>query len=77
MRALYSLLAGVVHRFRLLKYALGVILMFVGVKMAWLNEAFGGKFPVTWSLAIIAGILASCLLLSLAHARRRPSEVPE
>jgi tellurite resistance protein TerC len=51
--------------------------MFVGVKMAWLNEAFGGKFPVTWSLAIIAGILASCLLLSLAHARRRPSEVPE
>jgi tellurite resistance protein TerC len=77
MRALYSLLAGVVHRFRLLKYALGVILMFVGVKMAWLNEAFGGKFPVTWSLAIIAAILATFLLLSLAYARRRPSEVPE
>jgi tellurite resistance protein TerC len=77
MRALYSLLAGVVHRFRLLKYALGVILMFVGVKMAWLNEAYGGKFPVTWSLAIIAGILASFFLLSLAHARRRLVEVPK
>lgn len=77
MRALYSLLAGVVHRFRLLKYALGVILIFVGVKMAWLNEAYGGKFPVTWSLAIIAGILASCFLLSLAHARRWPVEVPK
>ena len=38
MRALYFLLAGVVQRFHLLKYALGTILVFVGLKMAWLNR---------------------------------------
>lgn len=57
MRALYFLLVGVAQKFHLLKYALGTILVFVGLKMAWLNEAFGGKFPITWSLAIIAFIL--------------------
>ena len=71
LRALYSLLAGAVHKFRLLKYALGAILVFVGLKMAWLNDAFGGKFPITWSLAIIASILAISFLLPLAFAQRR------
>jgi len=74
LRALYFLLAGVVHKFRLLKYALGTILIFVGLKMAWLNEAFDGKFPVTWSLAIIAGILSICFLLSLAIKSSTASE---
>ena len=34
------------------------MLVFVGLKMVWLNEAFGGKFPITWSLAIIGALLA-------------------
>lgn len=57
LRAMFFLLAGVMHRFHLLKYGLGVILVFVGLKMAWLNEAFGGKFPIGWSLGIIGGVL--------------------
>jgi tellurite resistance protein TerC len=61
LRALFFLLAGAVHRFRYLKYGLGLILVFVGLKMAWLNEAFGGKFPVTWSLGIIGAILATTM----------------
>ncbi len=65
LRALYNLLAGVVDRFHFLKYALGLILVFVGSKMTWLNEFFGGKFPITWSLAIIGTILVGAVILSL------------
>ena len=76
MRALYFLLAGVVQRFHLLKYALGTILVFVGLKMAWLNEAFGGKFPISWSLAIITFILIFFLLMSLTGSSRSASAGP-
>jgi predicted tellurium resistance membrane protein TerC len=58
MRAMYSVVAGIVPRFHLLKYVLGLILVFVGLKMAWLNEAFDGKLTITWSLGIILSILA-------------------
>lgn len=64
LRALFFLLAGVMHRFWALKYGLGVILVFVGLKMVWLNEAFGGKFPVTWSLGIIGGLLTLSVVIS-------------
>ncbi len=69
LRALFFLLAGAVHRFRYLKYGLGLILIFVGLKMAWLNDAFGGKFPISWSLGIIAAILAGAMSVSLFLAR--------
>lgn len=65
LRALFFLLAGVMHRFRYLKYGLGLILVFVGLKMVWLNEAFGGKFPITWSLGIIGALLAASVGASL------------
>lgn len=65
LRSLYFLLAGVVHKFRYLKFGLGFVLIFVGLKMSWLNELFDGKFPVTWSLGIIAGILSISVAASL------------
>lgn len=65
LRALYFMLAGVIHKFRYLKYGLGVVLVFVGLKMAWLNDAFGGKFPITWSLMIIISIIGASILISL------------
>ena len=46
LRAMYFLLASAVQCFSYLKYGLGVILVFVGLKMVWLNQAFGGKFPI-------------------------------
>ncbi|PTX92937.1 hypothetical protein DB345_14940 [Spartobacteria bacterium LR76] len=70
LRAMYFLLAGAVDKFHLLKYALGIILIFVGLKMAWLNEAFGGKFPITWSLGIILGLLAAAIAASFLLAKR-------
>jgi tellurite resistance protein TerC len=61
---MYFLLAGAIERFHLLKYALATILIFVGVKMVWLNDAFGGKFPIEWSLAIIATLLTVAVVAS-------------
>lgn len=71
LRALYFLLAGVYHKFHLLKYGLGVVLVFVGLKMVWLNEHFGGKFPITWSLGIICGVLAAAVTLSLLRPQQQ------
>jgi len=65
LRALYFMLAGVIHKFRYLKYGLGIVLVFVGLKMAWLNEAFGGKFPISWSLLIITTVITVSILVSL------------
>jgi tellurite resistance protein TerC len=77
LRALFFLLIGVMHKFHFLKYGLGVILTFVGLKMVWLNSLFEDhKFPVHWSLGIIGGVLAASVVLSLvfpAKAEEPPS----
>lgn len=69
LRAMYFLLADAVHRFQLLKYALALILIFVGLKMVWLNQAFGGKFPIEWSLGIIGALLSGAVAASLVKER--------
>ncbi len=73
LRAMYFMLAGVVHKFVYLKYGLGLVLVFVGLKMVWLNEAFGGKFPITWSLGIIAAIIGTSIAVSLL--RKAPASL--
>lgn len=74
LRAMFFLLAGVMHKFHYLKYGLGLILIFVGLKMVWLNDAFGGKFPITWSLGIIGAILSVAVIVSLlVPVRRTPA----
>jgi tellurite resistance protein TerC len=65
LRALYFLLAGVVDKFHFLKFGLGLVLVFVGLKMAWLNDVFGGKFPIAWSLVIITALVGGSIALSL------------
>ncbi len=65
LRSLYFLLAGAVDKFYMLKYGLAVVLIFVGSKMAWLNNWYGGKFPIGYSLGIIAAVLAVSIVLSL------------
>jgi len=72
LRAMFFLLANAVQMFHYLKYGLGIVLVFVGLKMVWLNHAFGGKFPITWSLGIIGSVLALSIVAS-AISRRRAS----
>lgn len=70
LRSMYFLLANVSDRFVYLKYGLGAVLVFVGLKMVWLNNAFGGKFPIVWSLAFIAAAIGTSIAASLFATRR-------
>ena len=74
LRAMYFLLAGAIELFHLLKYGLALVLIFVGLKMAWLNEAFGGKFPIETSLAIIAFLVGASIAASLMFPKLRTAE---
>ena len=65
LRAMYFLLADAVQRFHLLHYGLALVLVFVGLKMVWLDTASGGKFPIEWSLGIIGILLAGAVAASL------------
>jgi tellurite resistance protein TerC len=65
LRAMYFLLADAVQRFHLLHYGLALVLVFVGLKMVWLDAAAGGKLPIEWSLGIIAALLAGAVAASL------------
>jgi tellurite resistance protein TerC len=65
LRAMYFLLAGAVNRFYLLRYGLALVLLFVGVKMALLED-----FPVALALAIILGIVGAATALSLLFPKR-------
>lgn len=69
LRSMYFMLAGVIDKFYLLKYGLAIVLVFVGLKMVWLNDAFGGKFPISYSLGFISGTILLSILLSLLFPR--------
>lgn len=75
LRSLYFLLAGAVERFALLKYGLALVLVFVGLKMVWLNDAFGGKFPVGWSLGIILFVISVSIVCSLLSTPRESRDI--
>ena len=76
LRSMFFMLAGAVDKFHLLKYGLAVVLAFVGLKMVWLNDAFGGKFPIAWSLGIIIGTIAASAVLSILFPKKAGSEQP-
>jgi tellurite resistance protein TerC len=65
LRSMYFLLAGVVHRFVYLKYGLAAVLIFVGAKMMLVDVY---KIPVSISLAVVAGLIATSIIASLRAA---------
>lgn len=71
LRSMYFMLSGVMDRFAYIKYGLAAVLLFVGLKMVYLNHAFGGKFPITWSLGIIAFLIGSSVVFSIWMDRRK------
>ncbi len=70
LRAMYFLLADVADRFHLLKYGLALVLIFIGVKML-IVELY--KIPVLLALGVVAAILATSVILSLATTKNRKS----
>jgi tellurite resistance protein TerC len=70
LRALYIVLASALERFHLLHYGLAIILAFVGAKMLLANVV---EINAGISLAVIVGILAVFIVLSL---RQKPVAQP-
>ena len=63
LRALYFALAAMVHRFHYLKYALALVLVFIGGKIFW-NQLVG-KLDPSISLGVTLAIIAGGVLFSL------------
>lgn len=70
LRSMYFMLAGVIDKFVYLKYGLACVLIFVGSKMVYLNELYGGKFPIGLSLGIISGFISISIFVSLFKQRK-------
>ena len=78
LRALYFALSAILHRFHYLKYALSVLLIFIGSKIFVADMLGWQKFPANWSLAITFVILAAGVVFSLwkTGVRSKAAEAP-
>jgi tellurite resistance protein TerC len=77
LRALYFALSAILHRFAYLKYALSVLLVFIGSKI-FIADAMGWeKFPPAWSLGITFAILGAGILFSLWKTKGGDGGVPD
>nr|WP_064495649.1 TerC family protein [Pseudomonas chengduensis] len=70
LRALYFALAALIHRFAYLKYALALVLVFIGAKIFLVGII--GKIPAAVSLSVTLGLLIGGVLLSLYKTRGQP-----
>jgi tellurite resistance protein TerC len=67
LRALYFALAAIIHRFKYLKYALALVLVFIGSKIFLVGII--GKIPPVISLSVTLGLIAGGVLVSLWKTR--------
>ncbi len=75
LRALYFALAAMVHRFHYLKYALALVLVFIGTKIFIADFVLGGdKFPPVLSLAVTFGLILGGIVWSLWKTRAQTPE---
>lgn len=66
LRAMYFLLADLIHRFVYLKVGLAFVLIWVGIKMLLLDVLY---IPTTVSLAVVATIITVSIVASLRATR--------
>jgi tellurite resistance protein TerC len=76
LRSLSFLLAGAMGRFVYIHFGWAAVLVFVGVKMLWLNPLYGGKFPVLWSLGTITFLIGTSIAASFLATKRRAVDAP-
>ncbi|MGI5290613.1 TerC family protein [Nonomuraea polychroma] len=74
LRAMYFMLAGLMHRFPYLKLGLALVLVWVGVKMLLL-EIY--KIPTGVSLAVVAAILSVAVAAGWLTTRKTASGIRE
>lgn len=68
LRALYFALAAMIDRFYYLKYALAIVLIFIGSKIFAVNVF--GKMPAWISLSVTVSILLAGVMYSLYRTRK-------
>jgi len=68
LRALYFALAAMIHRFKYLKYALALVLVFIGTKIFLVGIV--GKIPPSFSLTVTFGLIAGGVVVSLWKTRQ-------
>jgi tellurite resistance protein TerC len=73
LRSMYFLLAGVVEKFRYLRYGLAIVLTFIGIKM--LVTALGVHIPIWFSLAFVATVLLGSVAASLLFPASEESKI--
>ncbi len=74
LRALYFALAAMIHRFAYLKYALALVLVFIGGKILAVDLV--GKIPAVVSLTVTVGLIAGGVLFSLWKTRPGVPRIP-
>ena len=73
LRALYFALAAMVHRFHYLKYALALVLVFIGSKIFVSDFLMGGdKFPPVLSLGVTFALILGGIFYSLWKTKGSP-----
>ena len=75
LRAMYFLLADLMHRFVYLKLGLSLVLVWVGIKMIVSHALW--KIPTVLSLSIVLAIIATSVVASLIATRNQPATEPE
>jgi tellurite resistance protein TerC len=70
LRALYFALAAMIDRFKYLKFALAIVLIFIGSKVFVADMLGLTKIPPSVSLAVTLSLLASGVIYSLWRTRR-------
>ncbi len=68
LRALYFALAAMIDRFKYLKYALALVLVFIGTKIFLVGII--GKMPAVISLSVTFGLLLGGVVFSLFKTRK-------
>ncbi len=76
LRSLFFMLSNVMNMFWTLKYGLGVLLTFIGVKML-LHTFWHIEIGTGMSLLVIAGILVLSIVISLIFPQKEKKEVVE
>ena len=65
LRAMFFVVAEAMQKFHLLKYGLGFVLVWVGLKMTLLPYLFDGHVPIVLSLCVIVGLILATMALSM------------
>jgi len=70
LRALYFALAGMMDRFRYLKFGLSLVLIFIGIKMIYNYPNWLKDIPNEWALGVTAVLIFGSIFASLIASRR-------